>query len=131
MIVLDTQVPLWWLHDPNRLSTKVRNAIEESDALRVSAISIWEIAVKTKLGKLALPLEINAWYHQAVKYPGLIVEPLLPLDAIASTLLPGDFHKDPADRIIIALARRYKCQLVTSDKNILAYPHVQTCWGLA
>jgi PIN domain nuclease of toxin-antitoxin system len=57
-----------------------------------------------------------------------VIEPLNPLDAIASTQLPGDFHKDPADRILVAIARRYGIPLVTCDEKILDYPHVQTIW---
>lgn len=131
MIVLDTQVWLWWLHDPARLSKAAHKAItraERENAIRVSAISAWEIAVKNQLGKLALPLEINTWFEQAKAYPGLAVESLEPLDAIASTQLPGQFHKDPADRIIVALARRHGAPLVTADAKILDYPHVQTIW---
>lgn len=51
-----------------------------------------------------------------------------PLDAIASTQLPGNFHKDPADRIIVALARRLKVPLINCDGKILAYPDVVTVW---
>jgi AAA-like domain len=47
-------------------------------------------------------------------------------DAIASTQLPGEFHKDPANRILIAISRRYDIPLVTCDEKILRYPHVQT-----
>ncbi|MCC5622330.1 PIN domain-containing protein [Nostoc sp. CHAB 5715] len=54
--------------------------------------------------------------------------PLNPLDAIASTQLPDNFHKDPADRILVAIARRYGIPLVTCDAKILNYPHVQTIW---
>ena len=60
--------------------------------------------------------------------PGAVIEPLNPLDAIASTQLPGDFHKDPADRILIAIARRYSIPLITCDQKILSYPHVETVW---
>jgi hypothetical protein len=60
--------------------------------------------------------------------PGITIEPLNPLDAIASTQLPDDFHKDPADRIIVAIARRYDIKLVTCDQKILSYPHVKTTW---
>ncbi len=131
MIILDTQAWLWWLHDPSRLSrrslSKIRSA-EKGKGIRVSAISVWEIAVKTELGKLELPLEINEWYERARSYPNLTVEPLSPLDAIASTRLPGRFHKDPADRMIIAMARRHGAPLVTSDSRIRAYPHVETIW---
>jgi PIN domain nuclease of toxin-antitoxin system len=47
---------------------------------------------------------------------------------IASTQIPGDFHKDPADRMIIAIARRYDIDLITCDHKILNYPHVKTIW---
>jgi len=131
VIVLDTQAWLWWTHDPSRLSRRARAAIEKAertDGLRVSVISVWEIAVKTALGKLELHREIDEWFRQASSYPSLIVEPVSAADAIASTRLPGRFHKDPADRIIIALARRHGVELVTSDKLIRAYLHVATVW---
>ena len=73
-------------------------------------------------------MDIDAWYQQASTYPNLVVEPLSARDAIDSARLPGAFHKDPADRIIVALARRHGVGLVTSDKLIQAYPHVNTIW---
>jgi PIN domain nuclease of toxin-antitoxin system len=99
---------------------------EVENGVLISAISVWEIAVKSSLGKLTLPLPIDEWYEMAQVYPGIIVESLNPLDAIASTQLPGEFHKDPADRILIAIARRYDIPLVTMDNKILNYPHVKT-----
>jgi len=131
MIILDTQAWLWWLHDPARLSRRSRSKIQSAEkgkGIRVSVISVWEIAVKTHLGKLKFPLEINEWFERARSYPNLVVDPLSPLDAIASTQLPGRFHKDPADRMIIAMARRHGAPLVTSDSRIRAYPHVETIW---
>ncbi len=131
MIILDTQAWLWWTHDPSRLSDRARAAIqqaEKADGIRVSVISAWEIALKQKTGKLALPMTIDEWYSLASRYPNLVVEPLSALDAIASTRLPGDFHKDPADRMIVAMARRYACALATSDKLIQRYRHVATIW---
>jgi len=131
MIILDTQAWLWWLHDPTSLSRRAVSSIQEAErgnGIRVSAISVWEIALKTQVGKLELPLEINKWFERARSYPNLVVEPLSPLDAIASTQLPGRFHKDPADRMIIAMARRHGVPLVTSDARIRAYPHVETIW---
>ena len=128
MIALDTQAWLWWLHNPDRLSARAKTAIEKADGLRVSVISVWEIAVKSELGKLFLPLEINEWFRLAASYPDLLIEPLSPEDAIASTRLPGSFHKDPADRIIIAMSRRYGDKLITADKLIRKYPHVTTIW---
>lgn len=135
VIVLDTHIWLWWLHAPEKLSPTARSLIEtlidqrqSQNALRVSVISLWEIAVKVQLGKLSLPMDIYQWFEGAQRYPGVMIEPLTPLDAILSTQLPGSFHKDPADRIIVSLARRYGIPLVTCDRNILDYPHVETVW---
>jgi PIN domain nuclease of toxin-antitoxin system len=131
MIVLDTHVWLWWLHDPSKLSPAAYKLIQQeqvSGAFMISAISVWEVAVKVQSGKLAIPMDIIRWYELAKSYPATVIEPLSPVDAIASTQLPGDFHKDPADRIIISLARRLSAPLVTCDSKILAYQHVTTIW---
>jgi PIN domain nuclease of toxin-antitoxin system len=131
MIVLDTHVWLWWLHDPDRLSTDAAKRIlqeQESGSIIVSAISAWEVAVKVQSGKLVIPMDINRWYDLARSYPATVIEPLSPVDAIASTQLPGSFHKDPADRIIVSLARRRAVPLLTCDRKILEYEHVITVW---
>jgi PIN domain nuclease of toxin-antitoxin system len=131
VIVLDTHIWLWWLHDPGKLSADADRLIQQeqiSGALVISAISVWEVAVKVQSGKLAIPMDINRWYELARSYPSTVIEPLSPVDAIASTQLPGDFHKDPADRIIVALARRLSVPLLTCDRKILDYKHVVTVW---
>jgi PIN domain nuclease of toxin-antitoxin system len=131
VIVLDTHVWLWWLHDPARLSPAADKLIQQeqvSGALILSAISVWEVAVKIQLGKLAIPMDIHRWYDLARSYPATVIEPFSPVDAIASTLLPGNFHKDPADRIIVSLARRLAVPLLTCDRKILDYEHVITVW---
>ncbi|NJL83194.1 MAG: type II toxin-antitoxin system VapC family toxin [Chloroflexaceae bacterium] len=131
MILLDTHIWLWILHDPSQLSTSAQIVIRAEEAkygLLVSAISVWEIAVKSSLDKLILPFPIFEWYGLAKTHSGIVIEPLSPIDAIASTQLPGDFHKDPADRILVAIARRYKIPLITCDVKILNYSHVQTIW---
>ncbi|MFH7321515.1 type II toxin-antitoxin system VapC family toxin [Desulfurivibrio sp. D14AmB] len=131
MIVLDTHVWLWWLHDPSRLSTAAGKLIrqqQKSGTMVISSIAVWEVAVKVQNGKLKIPMEINRWFELAASYPATVIEPLSPVDAIASTQLPGDFHKDPADRIIISLARRLGVPLLTCDRKILAYEHVLTVW---
>ncbi|OKH33491.1 twitching motility protein PilT [[Phormidium ambiguum] IAM M-71] len=131
MILLDTHIWLWLLHDPSQLSDPARVAIdaeEPQNGLLVSTISVWEVAVKSSIGKLTLPLPIDKWYKLAQTQAGITIEPLSPLDAIASTQLPGNFHKDPADRILVAIARRYGIPLVTCDAKILNYQYVQTIW---
>ena len=131
MIVLDTQVWLWWLHDPSRLSARARQTVvraERGDGMMVSAISVWEVATKCALGKLVLPMQVEAWFALARSYRGLILEPVTAEDALSSTCLPGEFHKDPADRLIVALARRLQVPLITADGLIRAYPHVDSVW---
>ncbi|BAB72710.1 type II toxin-antitoxin system VapC family toxin [Anabaena sp. FACHB-709] len=129
MILLDTHIWLWWLHSPEQLSESGRTLLtigENQNALIVSAISVWEIAIKHSNGKLPLPLPINEWFALAKTRPGITIEPLDPLDAITSTQLPGDFHKDPADRIIVAIAYRRNIELMTCDQKVLNYPHIKT-----
>ena len=131
MILLDTHIWLWLLHEPSQLSSQARALIdveEPQNGLLVSAISVWEIALKVSIGKLSLPLPIDEWYELAQTQSGIVIEPLNPLDAIASTQLPESFHKDPTDRILVTIARRYKIPLVTCDAKILNYSNVQVVW---
>ena len=99
-------------------------AAEEGSLIGVSAISCWEVAKLVELGRVALSCSLEEWLDQALSYPGVQLIALTPEIAIESTRLPGDFHRDPADQIIVATARVYGCSLVTSDEKILKYPHV-------
>jgi PIN domain nuclease of toxin-antitoxin system len=79
MIIIDTHVWLWLLHDPSQLSNAARAQIEIEEAqngILVSTISVWEIAVKSSLGKLALPLPIEDWYALAKSHSGIVIEAL-------------------------------------------------------
>jgi PIN domain nuclease of toxin-antitoxin system len=131
VIVLDTAVWIWWVTDPARLSALARGTIEAEEprqGIVVSAISVWEVAVKVALGKLTIDRDIRSWVTLASAYPGVVMHPLEPHDALESTLIPGRFHRDPADRILIAFARRLDVPLVTSDRAIRRYRHVRTVW---
>ncbi len=131
MILLDTHVWLWLLHNPNQLSEPAKNIVteaENSNSILISSISVWEISTKQSLNKLILPLPIEQWFKLAQQQPGTTIESLSPLDALHSANLPGEFHKDPADRILVAMARRYDIPLITRDQKILNYPHVKTIW---
>ena len=128
MIVLDTHAWVWWTNDPIRLSEIQRQAISsnEADTIGVSVISCWEIAKLCEYGRLELPIELSEWFDAALAYPGVSLLNLTPEIAIESTRLPGDFHRDPFDQMIVATARLNQCALVTSDGKIAAYPHVRT-----
>lgn len=127
MIVLDTHIWIWWVHADVRLSQTCNAFIRqhESQGLGISAIACWEVAKLVELGRLVLPLAVGQWLQQALAYPGMGLLPLSPEVAVESTQLPGPFHRDPADQIIVATARIYQCPLVSLDQRIRAYPHVQ------
>lgn len=72
-------------------------------------------------GRLSFSSEISNWMEEAISVPGLQVVPLLPQIVIDSTRLPGNFHGDPADRLIVSTARYLKCPLITADGKIAAY----------
>ena len=91
----------------------------------MSAISCWKIAKLVERGRLTLPCPVYDWIQQALSYPGVRLIELLPRISVESTQLPGEFHRDPADQIIVATARVLGVPLVTMDEKILAYPHVQ------
>lgn len=128
MIILDTHIWIWWVHDDAQLSTHYKAYIQahEADGLGISALSCWEIAKLVEYGRLTLPIPIDAWFARALAYPGMRLLALTPQIAIESTQLPAPFHKDPADQIIVATARVYGCPLVSLDGKIQAYGHVQT-----
>jgi len=128
MIVCDTHVWVWWVHASDQLSDNQIRAVRtnETDIIGVSAISVWEIAKLVEHRRLELPCPLDEWFAKALEYPGIRLLELTPEIAIESTQLPGLFHRDPADQIIVATARRHNCPLVTSDNRILRYPHTET-----
>ena len=128
MLVLDTQAWVWWTNDRSHLTQTQRRAIRsnEGDTIGVSVISCWEIAKLYEYGRLDLPDEISEWIDAALAYPGVSLLNLTPEIAIESTRLPGNFHRDPFDQMIVATARLNQCPLVTTDRQILRYEHVQT-----
>ena len=127
MIVLDTHIWVWWVHGDPSLSASARALIDSSEqtGIAVSAISCWEIAKLVERGRLALPCPVFDWLQQALAYPGVRLVELSPRICAESTQLPGTFHRDPADQIIVATARVLDAPLITADAKILAYPHVK------
>jgi PIN domain nuclease of toxin-antitoxin system len=127
VILLDTHVWIWWVHGDPRLSASARETIEEHEVegLGVSVISCWEVANLVERNRITLTIPLVEWIERALRYPGVRLLDLSPAIAIRSTQLPGDFHRDPADRILVATARQYDCPILTADELILRYPHVQ------
>lgn len=99
---------------------------EEPQGLGVSAISCWEVVKLVEYSRLTLPCPVDEWLDTALAYPGVRFLELTPRICVESTQLPGEFHRDPADQIIVATARVHNCSIVTIDSKIRAYSHVVT-----
>ena len=127
MIVLDTHIWVWWVHGDAALSAATRARLDSSEqtGLGVSAISCWEVCKLVERGRLTLPCPVFDWLQQALSYPGVQLIDLSPRVCAESTQLPGTFHRDPADQIIVATARVLDVPVMTVDEKILHYPHVK------
>ncbi|MCF2144926.1 type II toxin-antitoxin system VapC family toxin [Desmonostoc muscorum LEGE 12446] len=127
MIILDTHLWIWWNHNDSKLTPAHRKVInrERPYGLGVCSISWLEISRLVTQNKLILPCSIQEWFNIAFAQEGVILLSITPQIAIDSYSLPGDFHKDPADRIIVATARIYNVPLVSIDEKILAYSHIK------
>ena len=126
LIILDTHIWIWWNQDSPKLTSFQKDNIENfrTDGIGISTISLLEISRLVRRGRLVLPKPLKEWFSIALAEEGILLIPITPAIAIESYSLPGEFHKDPADRIIVATARTYDCPLMTNDSNILSYPHV-------
>jgi PIN domain nuclease of toxin-antitoxin system len=124
LILLDTHVLVWFADGSERLGAQARHLVEAelaAGAAQVSAITFWEVGMLTAKGKLELRLPAEKWSRSLLKMRGFNFMSLEPSIAVASSVLPGDIHGDPADRIIIATARALNCPLLTADRAILDY----------
>ncbi len=128
MIVLDTHVWVWWVNQSSQLTPELQRTIRNHQAtgLGVSMISCWEVAKLVELGRLQLTLPTLDWLNQALAYEGVQQLDLTVPILVESTQLPGAFHRDPADQMIVATARVYGAPLLTVDSKIVNYPHVMT-----
>jgi len=129
-LLLDTCALLWVANaDPIAESTKldIENAAARN-AVFVSPISAWEVAMLVRKARVALSMDPDAWFQAFLALPGVSLAPMPPAVLIASAFLPGLPPNDPADRIIASTARSEGFTLVTRDAKLLAYAdqgHIQ------
>jgi PIN domain nuclease of toxin-antitoxin system len=129
-LIIDTCAILWAVSDSSELSDKAKKALtEKSNEICVSAISCAEIACLSDRKKIDLDNHWKLWFRKYViefnNWQVLDIDLRIIEEAYS---LPGDIHRDPVDRMIIATSRLLRAPVVTADKKILDYPHVDTIW---
>ncbi|RYD28901.1 MAG: type II toxin-antitoxin system VapC family toxin [Verrucomicrobiaceae bacterium] len=123
---LDTNAWLRWFHRPHELSHSVRQLLSTQQSVALSPMSIVEVAQKHDKGKLTLPLPLRQWVSQSLPAGWIHLLPITAEVALRAYAWPGDFHGDPADRLIAATAVENHPILVTSDEKLLARADLKT-----
>ncbi len=126
-LLLDTQTFLWSISAPERLRARARRAIESgANEVFVSAASAWEIAIKTRLGRLSLPEDPQRFVTEQMEQNAFQPLPVQIRHALKVIDLP-DVHRDPFDRLLVAQAMVEELVLVTNDPQVRRYP-VRVVW---
>jgi len=119
--LLDTHIFLWWFSEAPRLSPKQKAVLKgasEAEPVWVSDITLWEIATLISLQRIQLDLPLREWLERATASPLVQRQAITPAIAAEVAALPDSFHRDPADRIIVASARVLGATLLTQDSRI-------------
>jgi PIN domain nuclease of toxin-antitoxin system len=125
-LLLDTHIWIWLsFGTPGVFSPAMQKRLDLSNRanpLHVSFISTWEVAMLSVKGRLNLDMPTRVWIEQSLSHPAMRLVALdNPTVAVECNELPGDFHADPADRLLVATARIGGYTLVTRDQKILDY----------
>jgi PIN domain nuclease of toxin-antitoxin system len=123
-LLLDTCAAIW-IGNREAIAPDALQAIRaaaQTAGILVSAVTAWEIGLATTRPRpLVLLPTAQLWLADLLARPGFRTVPLKPEVALSASYLPGDFHRDPADRLLIATARERGVPLVTRDRRILDY----------
>jgi PIN domain nuclease of toxin-antitoxin system len=126
-LLLDTHTLLWFLTNDPSLSVRARSAIEDpANGAHISAASLWEVAIKTALGKLKLPAPYADIFPRQLETNGFGLLPIAPAHCAVLLTLPFH-HRDPFDRLLLAQAKAEGMTLVTDDGQFAPYG-VQLLW---
>jgi PIN domain nuclease of toxin-antitoxin system len=132
MIILDTHAFVWFIDNPQLLSKKalerIRSSIDNKLPVLVSSITIWELCILTNKKRLIIDGGVKAWLDNVLSLPEFEYVPVNNSIVIESVFLPNHFHTDPADRIIVATSRLRNATIITKDKKIRDYSHVDSLW---
>ncbi len=128
MYLLDTCVLLWIADSQEALSEKAIQIISQNPGnLFISAITGFEIAVKSEKKALILPLPPDEWLRKALKLHGIEEIPMTCDIGAKSAMLPK-IHRDPCDRVIIATSLKHNMPILTKDTTMPQYPDVKIVW---
>jgi len=130
-LVLDTHAWVWYLASPEVLPKGLVRTLDEArarEALHISAITPWEVAVLAQKGRIAFSLEPRRWLEEALRVRGIGVVPLDAGVALEAAYLDLP-HPDPADRFILATTLKLGAVLVTKDERLRRYARSRSLWG--
>jgi PIN domain nuclease of toxin-antitoxin system len=125
-LLLDTHALLWWATDDDRLPPSAREAIVAAEVVYASDVSLWELCVKSSIGKLRLRPDAAKWFEQQLRLARFARLAIAAAHIAAVENLPLH-HRDPFDRLLICQAFEENLTVVTTDEKFAAYA-VPTIW---
>ena len=126
MFVHDTSALIYWTLDPDHLTENAKETIKQADQIVISSMSVWEIGLKVKQGKLDIPIPISHYAERLNRLDRLVIQNVT-VNAWLENLALEWVHRDPVDRTIVATAQLLSCPLVTSDKETTSF-YKNTIW---
>lgn len=126
-ILLDTHAFLWWVTDSDELSRRARRLIGDGrNEIFFSAVSAWEIVIKSKLRRVTLPEDAERCIPEQLEQNAFEVLPVRLRHALRVAALP-DVHRDPFDRLLVAQALTEELSILSKDPNLAGYS-VRVLW---
>jgi PIN domain nuclease of toxin-antitoxin system len=123
-LLLDTHAAIWMVQNEKlapRAIDAINSAHQEAGTVFVSPITAWEVGILVARNRINLLMTPQRWFARLLSLPGMQLSELSPDILMASSFLPGDPPRDPADRIIVATARDLGAALITRDRALLKY----------
>ncbi|OFW03302.1 MAG: hypothetical protein A3H96_19585 [Acidobacteria bacterium RIFCSPLOWO2_02_FULL_67_36] len=120
--LLDTHAWIWWVDQDRRLGSATiaaLDALPRDQRPFLADISLWEVSMLVERGRLELDLPLSDWLEAAAHPRSVQLVPISPAIAAEAAALPESFHRDPADRLIVATSRVLKLPVLTHDRLVI------------
>lgn len=126
-LLLDTHVWIWSQVEPERLGPSCAERLQDPEELvHIATVSTLELACLAENGRIEIDRPLRLWVDRSRELLRARTVELSHEIALEAYGLEAGLHRDPADRILVATARRHKLLLVTADERILGWPHVDS-----